>query len=352
MDPSLEGYRHFIPALRRKRIRSERYSRARLFAKMAAAQPVIFSDFNVTVEGPARRPLRDKLVAVYLSGFPKNHRVRCRLGPAQRLRLLSVSDLLRRWEAGRARLNVTDFHFRGTRVETGIGIDALSDFNLLLLGSGDVALQEMMTLVISSAGSVTDSHSDDPDGSNHCFVGTKLWLVWDTFEGAASGLQDISRDDVSGCARFDMRTFLALRSSRWFLVSDGETLFLPGGLTHKVLTLRPYLGVGSFYVSLPNCIATLVRWHVHRPLWSLNRRRNDHLVAEITRIATLTVRELREMPRSEQARWGLPYFDAEVERFLRQSAPSLRSRLLKLDGFAALVTSAEELGAYPRALAR
>jgi hypothetical protein len=33
----------------------------------------------------------------------------------------------------------------------------------------------------------TDSHSDDPDGSNHCFVGRKLWLVWDTFLGIGRG---------------------------------------------------------------------------------------------------------------------------------------------------------------------
>src|SRR5580700_9285931 len=40
-------------------------------------------------------------------------------------------------------------------------VDALSDFNLLLLGSEELALQEMMTLAVSSAGTFTDSHSDE-----------------------------------------------------------------------------------------------------------------------------------------------------------------------------------------------
>jgi len=104
-----------------------------------------------------------------------------------------------------------------------------------------------MTLVISSQGNVTDSHSDDPDGSNHCFVGRKLWLAWDTFEGRAAGLQDCSRDLVRERARFDLATFAALPSACWWTVGAGETLFLPGRLTHRVITLEPYIGIGSFY---------------------------------------------------------------------------------------------------------
>jgi len=204
--------------------------------------------------------------------------VKARVGSRQEFQSITISNLLGKWERRRGLVTVTDLHFRGTRLETCIDVNALSDFNFLLLGSEELALQEMMTLVVSSAGTVTDSHSDDPDGSNHCFVGEKLWLAWDTFEGQQVGFEDVSRDEISNGAAFDMRTFLSLRSACRFVVSDGQTLFLPGSLTHKVATLRPYLGVGSFFVAFAGGLETLMRWYEHGLLCARGSSDSDSLV--------------------------------------------------------------------------
>ena len=123
-------------------------------------------------------------------------------------------------------------------MEEVIAPEVLSAFNLLTRSSPGARRQEMFSFVISSRGHLTDSHSDAPDSSNFCFTGRKLWLAWDTYEGAGYGLQDVERTPVKGRARFDMRSWLSLRSARWFLVNPGETLFLPASMTHKVITLE------------------------------------------------------------------------------------------------------------------
>jgi hypothetical protein len=112
----------------------------------------------------------------------------------------------------------------------------------------------MMTLVVSSCGNVTDSHSDDPDGSNHCFVGRKLWLAWETFEGQKAGLRDCSRDLIVERAHFDLGIFASLKTARWWTVGPGETLFLPGRFSHRVITLESYVGIGSFYFTPVSCL--------------------------------------------------------------------------------------------------
>ncbi|MDP9107220.1 MAG: hypothetical protein M3N49_14980 [Candidatus Eremiobacteraeota bacterium] len=346
LDPTLAVAGGDLAALRRRKIRAVPYSRERLFTEMAAGRPVIFTDFAVRVDGPPDAAVREKLLEVYRTGFPRKRRARVQVGPSQRRSTLPVPEMLRRWDSGRAIISVTDLHIRGTRVERALGVDELSDFNVLLLGSDDMSRQEMMTLVISSAGNVTDSHSDDPDGSNHCFVGKKLWLAWDTFDGQARGLEDHSRTSIDGLAAFDMRTFLSLRSARWFFVSDGQTLFLPGKLTHKVITFEQYLGVGSFYVALPSALETLVRWYERGPLWSLASRRDDGLVDEIARTLARHVRALRAASREEQERWGLSYLDAAVERFTRTEPAAVRARLQRNPAFAELVATvqAESVG--------
>ena len=136
----------------------------------------------------------------------------------------------------------------------------LSSFNLLAGAPDPIGTEEILTMVVSSAGTLSDSHTDDPDGSNHCFAGEKLWLVWHTFQGLAQGLEDVERCDVFGDrAAFSLAGFLAVPGSRWFVVRPGLTLFLPGHLRHKVITLERYLGVGSFFVMLPSYLCTLLR---------------------------------------------------------------------------------------------
>src|SRR6202042_258078 len=264
-------------------------------------------------------PYQGEVVDLLRRALPKSQRVKARIGPRQEYRSITIGDLLGRWERGRSPVTITDLHFRGTRLEKCIDVNALSDFNLLLLGSEELALQEMMTLVVSSAGTFTDSHSDDPDGSNHCFVGEKLWLAWDTFEGQAVGFEDVSRDDISDGAAFDMRTFLSLRSSCWFVVSDGQTLFLPGSLTHKVATLRPYLGVGSFFVAFAGGLETLMRWYEHGPLWARGSSDNDGLGDEVARIMRHKLRTLSNTSDAGKAQWGCSHLHAAVEKIRRTS---------------------------------
>ena len=246
-------------------------------------------------------------------------------------------------------MTVTDLHFRGTRFEKCIDVEALSDFNLLLLGSEELALQEMMTLVVSSAGTFTDSHSDDPDGSNHCFVGEKLWLAWDTFEGKAAGLEDLSRDDVSGRAAFDMRAFLSLRSSCWFVVSDGQTLFLPGSLTHKVVTLQPYLGVGSFFVAFAGGLETLMRWYEHGPLWVRESSADAALVDETARIMRRKLRSLSNASEARRSQWGCAYLYSARER-LPTEGRRIRDKWKQYPEFVKLLEAVRTLPAGRRAV--
>ena len=337
LDPTLTVRARDWPALLRKRLRSEPSSRAGLFSRMAAGRPVVFSDFPVVVSKP--------LVELIRTGFPRSQTARVQMGPSRRRGHLPVPELMRRWAAGRARVSVTDLHIRGTRLEQAIDVGSLSDFNLLIRGSEAMAYQEMMTLVISSRGNVTDSHSDDPDGSNHCFTGRKLWLAWETFAGRARGLQDVERDEVEGQAAFDLRTFLSVPGSRWFTVSTDETLFLPGKLTHKVVTLEPYIGVGSFYVALPSCLETLIRWNLRGPLWSLADPDGERagLVDEITRTVSRKVRALQRASPAARERWGLGHLRAAVERLDRGGRQP--ARLAKNPAFAELLETVRSVPA-------
>ena len=74
-------------------------------------------------------------------------------------------------------MKVTDLHIRNTRFRKGVNASALTDRNILLRGSDEMAIQEIFTLLMSTRGAMSDSLSDDPDGGNHCFVGRKLWLA-------------------------------------------------------------------------------------------------------------------------------------------------------------------------------
>jgi len=94
-------------------------------------------------------------------------------------------------------VTVTDLHLRATKVLRYMNCSALSDFNLLKAHRRRLQRGDAHGCV-SSAGTYTDSHSDDPDGSNHCFVGRKLWLVWDTFLGIKKGLEDVERCELPG----------------------------------------------------------------------------------------------------------------------------------------------------------
>lgn len=207
-------------------------------------------------------------------------------------------------------VNVTDLHIRGTPVTRLIDVAPLSDFNLLARTRRRTIRElEMLTLVISSAGALTDSHTDDSDGSNHCFAGRKLWLIWDSATGMARGLEDVERCDVYDRAAFDIETFLSLPTARWFILAKGQTLFLPGNYAHKVITLDHYLGVGSFFVMLPSYLRRLIQWKRLAPLWSVSdsNRARGRLLDDVTNVVTRCVQSLAFASTKERRRWGLTY---------------------------------------------
>lgn len=338
-DHTLRLHPRHVAALRRKRIAPQRYTREALFTAMAGGRPVVLSGVPVPVARAAQRGLEQALVDAISSAFPRRERIRVQVGPSRVRRRLDVPELMRRWSGRRALVSVTDLHIRETRLERQIDTDWLSTFNLLPRGSEDMRLQEMMTLVISARGNVTDSHSDDPDGSNHCFLGQKLWLAWETFEGRRHGLQDCERDPVHDRARFDLDAFCRLPSARWWTVEPGQTLFLPGKLTHKVITLEPYIGVGSFYVAPSSCLDSLSRWYLHGPLWSLEdpKGENAGLVDEIAAAMTRHLQRLADRPRMHRRDWGIDFVRHSLRRWKRDWTSRQQLDLMARPRFASLM---------------
>jgi len=330
IDPTLSVSRLQLPALNRRQLRPVSFSRELLFSSMARGEPILFHDLPVPVRGEQELGVEQAVLRALQKGLPRDHTVRTRCGSSETQRLLVVEDLLRRWTGGRARVNVTDMHIRGTNVLRNIDCAHLSDFNLLAEARGAVGDEEMLTMVVSSAGAFTDSHSDGPDGSNHCFVGKKLWLVWDTFLGLSRNLEDWERCDVIKQAAFSMSGFLSIPRSRWFIIERGQTLFLPGHLTHKVITLEDYLGVGSFFVMLPSYVRTLARWTEHTPLWALDAPagRRLELVDRITRRVIGKVQLLAHASEQERSRWGTAYLHSAIGDWRRTASARARRALL------------------------
>ena len=307
IDPGLTLPPARAAALNRLRIRPTRWDRGHLFRAMGAGRPVIYGDFPAPLY--RRAPGEAERVAAVLEAMEcteLDYRIRTRVGRHRQWRYFTPPELARRWRRGRSPINVTDFHFLDTPVGEVIDHRVLSDFNLLPLMTEAVAWIEMMTLVVSGAGGFSDSHSDDCDGSNHCFTGRKLWLAWDTAEGLSAGLEDLDQQRIDGAYAFDMTAWSCLESACWFTVGAGQTLFMPGHLTHKVITLEPYLGVGSFYIGFPNLVRTLARWQAQQPNWERLEARGmrEAVYREVPATALKKLRSLRRGSAASQARWG------------------------------------------------
>ena len=248
---------------------------------------------------------------------------------------MRISEVMRTWEGRRAILGVTDLHFRGRKFANAVNFSALSDFDILSEDREFVRLIEMMTLVISSRGNVTDSHQDDCDGSNHCFVGQKLWLAWDRIEGKAKGFQDVDRDQLTDWAAFDLPTFLDLPSSCWFFVQANETLFLPGNLAHKVITLEPYIGIGGFHVSLPGYLRTLKRWVLYDTL----DIEPKNLLPPINKALIKKIERLQHSEPALQDRWGLRELKKAVQEWNANEDRETKRILLRSPAFAEFLQS-------------
>ena len=195
IDRTLQVAERDVPALRRKRVQPIPYSRSQMFERMAHGEVSLFSNLTVPVETGRHADLRDALIEGIRDGFPKSRTARIQKGRAAQRCRMKVPEVMRRWEGGRAILSVTDLHFRKTKFDKVVDTSNLSDFNILCndpeFASEFIQLIEMMTLVISSAGNLTDNHADDCDGTNHCFMGRK----------ALAGVGPVGREGrrFSGC---------------------------------------------------------------------------------------------------------------------------------------------------------
>ena len=319
------------------------YSQPGLFHHIANGRIYLCKDFPKALHqgGASTNDIRTKLIKAIRTTII-DYKVRTKTGLSRGWHYYSPREVADKWQRGRSKLNITDLHIRNTSIEKTINTKVLSQFNLLPLMAEQASWIEMMTMVVSGKGGFSDSHSDDCDGSNHCFVGTKLWLAWDTAEGIAAGLQDLDQQNVSGRCAFDIDTFVSLKSARWFTVSSGQTLFMPGHYTHKVITLDPYLGVGSFYLCFPNLMRTVVRWQRQTPNWQRlepNSVRNT-IYQELFRTSITKWRTLNRTSKSNQEKWGVEYLLRDLDRWNRHSSVDDRKLLYQLPGFKRLCTMA------------
>jgi hypothetical protein len=319
------GHEHFERMLERH-ISPIPYSEANLFGRMLLGEPYILTGFPSPLRG-ALGDVPDDIagpaVMDWLGQNGSDDRHRLYVGRTGARRDLTLEEIAVKWRADRTRFGVTDLHIKHTNVEEVIDTDRLSAFNILAHTNDMAFEQEMFSLVISSHGQVTDSHSDAPDSSNYSFTGQKLWLAWDTYEGMRRGLQDVDRMPLTGKARFDMETWLSLDSARWLLVNEGETLFLPAHLTHKVITLKRYVGIGGFFIALPNCLRVMEHWVTRVPLWSKRdvHGERDGLLDDIAEAIRDKIEGLRDGPKSERRRWGYDYIERSAQHFIETHSP-------------------------------
>lgn len=268
---------------------------------MEAGRPILFWGHPITKYQHGSCSAAD-----IISRHAGKLRIRARTGNAQSWQSMELRDAIGRWQRGRAKLIVTDCHIRNSQIAHLLGTESISDANLLPLArDADIRSLEMLTLVISTAGMVTDSHTDDQDGSNHCYCGRKLWLAWDALNGFNNGLEDVSRFDVYDQAAFTLEGFLRTRGSRWFIVESGQTLFLPANYAHKVVTLDDYIGVGSFFVIFPAVARLFHEWHRLPPIWSTA---SNNLLRKLANFILERASQYASLSRKERFRLGLSTF--------------------------------------------
>ena len=180
-----------------------RYTRKELFRQMVVGEPTIVKGFPKPVRPSiSHLPVEDRGEAIIqrLSRRRASRKYRVYAGPTGVTRHLTLAQIASKWLHNTTAFGVTDLHIRGTSMERIIDVEVLSRFNVLPSSTPIAQYQEMLSFVIASRGHTTDSHSDAPDSSNYCFVGKKLWLAWDTYQGQRVGLQDVERIKVQGRA--------------------------------------------------------------------------------------------------------------------------------------------------------
>jgi hypothetical protein len=337
-DQTVSISSRIFPKLAQKFVPPIPYSREALFTCMLAGEPCVLDGFPIPTRGRiGNLPPREAGIAIieWLANRSETEKYSVSVGSSRKRRELTLREIALMWRSSRIPSGITDLQIRDTELEQIIDPQKLSAFNILRSSSLDARANEIFSLVVSSRGRVTDSHSDDPDSSNFCFVGRKLWLAWDTYEGLEHGLEDVERINIPAQASFDVETWLSLRSARWLFVGSGETLFMPAHLTHKVITIEPYVGVGGFFVALPNCLRLLGHWISKGPLWSKGDSigENDELIGEICESVRKKILHLRGGSKSVQRKWGYDYLEQSAKMFISKCLTRDLRDLLRDDRF-------------------
>lgn len=327
----------YLPANRLKKlagreITTESWSRTKLFRAIANQRVVLFHDFPLRSSMAAYFSSISESAARIKSLFSRRSITLTKCGPGQKRRWQNIHRVVDVWERNRATLSANDIFYRDLKLDKTFDCEAIGDFSVLRYAREDIRDLEVATMLLGTSGCMSDSHSDDPDGCNHCIFGKKLWLIWDRQEGARHGLQDCEYDDVYTQSDFDMHSFLKLRSGWWFTVSAGRTVFLPGNYTHKVITLDRYLGISNFYVGLPNALSSLTRWKldgatmVTADLWE--------------EIATLVLKQLKRCSNGDQTsrrRWGFYHLRESLEYWQQHRSRKQQVQLLRRPVFRHIV---------------
>src|SRR5215510_4919589 len=212
-DDTLAMTTRLAGRLAAKRVVPMPYSRSQLFERMLLREPSLFANFPLPEsETDDPRPSGPRVAQEIRAGFPRAKRARVRVRAD--IEYQSIPGVMDRWARARSVFGVTDLHYIGTRFDTRVDTRNLNNFNLLPRGTQGFQSQD--SLVISSRGAITDSHSDDHSGSNHSFTGAKIWLLWDTLEGFKHGLEDVEHQEIMGDrAAFDLAAFARMKSSCW-----------------------------------------------------------------------------------------------------------------------------------------
>src|SRR5262249_25931294 len=84
------------------------------------------------------------------------------------------------------------------------------------------------------------------------------------------------------------------------------------------ITLEPYIGVGGFFIALPNCLRLLAHWITRGPLWSKRDRagERDELLGEIAQTVRGAIIRLRESSLSQREQWGYDYLERRGKAFM------------------------------------
>lgn len=332
IDPTLSHWQACARKLERLEVRPRRYSRAALFDALARQEVVLFSDY------PLRSTLRrffhdDNPSARLKSLFGPRTTTVTKSGKNWKVRTRRVHEMVDIWQRDRGMVFANDIFYRHLKLDSAFDCEAIGDFSVLRHAPARLRELEVATLLMGTTGCLTDSHSDDPDGCNHCIAGRKFWLVWDRLEGAAKGLQDSEYEHLEhdAACRFDVRAFSSLRSARWFTVAPGQTLFLPGNHTHKVVTIERYIGISNFYVGLPNALASLTRWKINGM-----KMVTDEQWRDIARLLARQLRHTATAPPEYKRAWGFYHIGESLDHWNRSWTAQQKRRLMSDSQFRSL----------------